>query len=713
MLSSQRFTLRDILWKIARRFYPPLSRLPESERHAAAGYLMRALIFTPFALAGLAWLAAITDRGVLARNLPFVLILFAYILILSQLWLEMYYETTTGGYRSDRRSFWGEALWSGVLVLGPSVAWLGVFLPWINFLMHVAPLNSVQRLRLFSQSIFRMSVLVPTLIEVVVYQALGGVFPLPGLEAEHVIPAIIATLVGFSAGSLMIGISIGVSRIMSPPSANQNAAAAPPRFFLLMTLIGPLAGLVAILPAGLYSLAGMGAYFAFLTLMTGGALLTDRLSRSAENVAQRTRELMRLEKLGEAILAAPPDASSLPDLLQQHVPGMFPLCSVAIRLYPETMLLTHPGGWAGTHPAMWEWNPHAAQVTIYRPNDPRPFENGSVRGGSLIVPILEAKTERVLGRMVLVREHDGAAIERLLPAAQSLASHIGSALHRAHAYRQTIEERVAKERASSELALGARVQASFLPTEIPQFEGWDIAASLEPARETSGDFYDFIPLRGGKLGIVIADVADKGLGAAFYMALCVTLFRSQAADLANRYPRSYARRLNELVGNMNRRLMRDSHTETFVTAFFGILDPKAGTLSYINAGHNPPYLFKRDKRRRVRSLRPTGPALGFFDEFNWKRKTVAMEPGDLLLLYTDGLVEAHNEAEEFFEDERVMHVIRDNLGCPSSVMCDHIFASVYDFVGSAPRFDDITLMLIRRAIDAKIAAVPPITEVRR
>src|SRR5438046_367719 len=110
-----------------------------------------------------------------------------------------------------------------------------------------------------------------------------------------------------------------------------------------MTLIGPLAGLVAILPAGLYSLAGPGAYIAFLMLMTGGALLTDRLSRSAESVAQRTRELMRLEKLGEDILQAPPDGSALSNLLGKHVPGMFPLCMVAIRLYPETMLLTHPG----------------------------------------------------------------------------------------------------------------------------------------------------------------------------------------------------------------------------------------------------------------------------------------------------------------------------------------------------------------------------------
>jgi len=121
-------------------------------------------------------------------------------------------------------------------------------------------------------------------------------------------------------------------------------------------------------------------------------------------------------------------------------------------------------------------------------------------------------------------------------------------------------------------------------------------------------------------------------------------------------------------------------------------------LSYINAGHNPPYLFNRDRRRRVRSMRPTGPALGFFDEFNWKRKTIRLNPGDLLLLYTDGLVEAEDVSREPFEDDRLLNCVRDNLHQPVEHLCDAILASVYDFRGEAPRFDDITLILLRREV---------------
>jgi sigma-B regulation protein RsbU (phosphoserine phosphatase) len=186
----------------------------------------------------------------------------------------------------------------------------------------------------------------------------------------------------------------------------------------------------------------------------------------------------------------------------------------------------------------------------------------------------------------------------------------------------------------------------------------------------------------------------------------VTLFRTYAADFASRYPQSFHRRLNVLFNAINRRLIKDSQDETFVTAFFGVLDPKNATLSYVNAGHNPPYLFNRDRRRRIRALRPTGPALGFFEEFTWKRKTVKLDPGSLLLIYTDGLTEAQNLHGGFFEDERVMHVVRDNLHQPIEGLCNAILASVYDFAGDAPRSDDITLMLIRREVG-------PIKEVPR
>src|SRR5262249_8603161 len=172
----------------------------ESERYAAAGYVWRAVAFIAPSLLGLAWLVSVTDLTVLREHWFFLLILFGFLLGFSTLWLEVYFVTESGGYRAERRSFWGEALWSGVLIFGPTVGWLGVILPWVAFWLQrrASDGTALQRIRIFSQSMFRMSVLLPTLVEVAVYQALGGHFPLPSLDLSDILPAVFATLVGFT-----------------------------------------------------------------------------------------------------------------------------------------------------------------------------------------------------------------------------------------------------------------------------------------------------------------------------------------------------------------------------------------------------------------------------------------------------------------------------------------------------------------------------------
>jgi len=684
--------MRDLAYRLARRVHPGLHTFPPAERPAAAGYVIRILVFLPFSLIGLAWLIRRTDIAALRANGMFLAGLLAVMLALSQLWLQTYYVTAGGEYRSERRSFWGEAMWSGVLVVGPSAAWLGVILPALVLAARGLRGSRLHRLRVLSQSVFRTSVLLPTLIEVWLYEWLGGAFPLPGLTFRQALPAVIATLAGFSLGSLMIGGALSLTRMMSPPSAESNA---PPRFLALATLIGPLAGLVAILPAGLHALAGSLAYFAFLAVMVAVAVLADQLSHSIEHARRRTEELERIEQLGRAIIQAPPDADILPGLLAAHVPAMFPGCRVAIRLRAIPSPVTCPPDWRGPDPAAWDWSPHLVEPRAFSPREARPWPE-RMRGGTLVVPIVQAQGRRAIGRIYLHSEEHGTAIRRLIPAAQSLAGQIASALHSAEAYRQTLAERVARQRADEELALGARIQASFLPPETPRLEGWGIAAALEPARETSGDFYDFIPLSEGRWGIVVADVADKGLGAAFYMALCCTLIRTYAAEQAFRHPRGYPRQVGELLRAVNGRLLCDSSMETFVTLFYGILDPRAATLTYANAGHNPPLLFRRDRRRRARALMPTGPALGLLEETRWARRGVTVEPGDVLAFYTDGLTEAEAPDREPFGEARLQQVIRDHLGLPIHALCDAVLASAYDFTAGAPRFDDLTLILLRR-----------------
>jgi serine phosphatase RsbU (regulator of sigma subunit) len=585
-------------------------------------------------------------------------------------------------------------MWSGVLVFGPTVAWLGLLLPWLSYLVQRSEGSALRRIRIFSQSMFRMSVLLPTLIEVAVYERLGGRFPLPSLDISAVLPAVIATLVGFTFGSIMIASSQGISRIMSPVSAAQRTESAQRLIF--MVFLGPLAGLIAILPAGLYSLAGWGGYFSFLTIMLFGTAIVDRLSRTVENVRRRTRELEQLQRLSQSLLQAPPGEADLAGLLKTFVPSMFTLCDLAIRLYPDQMLLLMPEYWNGPDAKCWDWKPDLATVVLLQPRDERPWSDQGDRHGVIIVPVIEPRSQRVLGRIYLQREQRFGPFRDLLPAVQSLADQIASALQSAETYRQTLAEQVRRERLAQELTFARSVQTSFLPTEHPRVVGWQIAATLEPALETSGDFFDLIPLHGGKLGIVIADVADKGLGAALYMALSRTLIRAYAIDYALRYTQTYLRQLAHLIQTVNSRILTDTQSNLFVTLFFGVLDPQTGSFTYVNAGHNPPFLFYRHRGRRARALRRTGPPLGILEDARWRRRSLKIEEGATLVLYTDGLTDAMNNVGEFFGDNALQQSLRLYLQLPAEVMCSRVLQDVTEFEGGTPRADDITLLILRR-----------------
>ncbi len=244
------------------------------------------------------------------------------------------------------------------------------------------------------------------------------------------------------------------------------------------------------------------------------------------------------------------------------------------------------------------------------------------------------------------------------------------------------------QKVAQELALAGEIQASFLPDTLPNVAGWQLAATLHPARETSGDFYDFVCLSNGRLGIVIADVVDKGMGAALYMALCRTLIRTYAVE--------YDAQPDLVFSVVNRRILLDIHTNLFVTVFYGILDPTTGTLTYCNAGHNPPYLLAAQNRDQVQALRRTGMPLGVLKDATWEQNSVQIATGDALVLYTDGIPEAQNRQEEFLGEKRLLENIQGNLGRSARDMQNALLAEVHRFMGDAPQFDDITLMVVVR-----------------
>lgn len=248
-----------------------------------------------------------------------------------------------------------------------------------------------------------------------------------------------------------------------------------------------------------------------------------------------------------------------------------------------------------------------------------------------------------------------------------------------------------------ELALAGRMQASLLPGAPPQVAGWQIAATLRPARETSGDFYDFMSLPGGRLGLVVADVTDKGMAAALYMALCRTLLRTYAAE--------YPHQPDLALAAVNQRLLADTDAGLFVTLFYGILDPVAGTLTYCNAGHHPPYVFQPPAGESVGGdgdgaditpLAGRGIALGVVSEPRWGHSTVELPHGGLLLMYTDGVVDALSPEGERFGVEQMLDVACSLADRPAGEVQARLVAELQQFMGHEPQFDDVTLVAVRR-----------------
>lgn len=233
-----------------------------------------------------------------------------------------------------------------------------------------------------------------------------------------------------------------------------------------------------------------------------------------------------------------------------------------------------------------------------------------------------------------------------------------------------------------------RIQAGIMPEGAPSVPGWDIAARLEPARETSGDFYDFIPLASNKWAFVIADVTDKGLGAAVFMAMCSTLIRNYAA----RYPTLPA----IAMSSVNERILSDTRGSLFVTAFYGILETDIGRLRYVNAGHNPPYFMSSLKSKPLDRLTRTGIPLGISEDSTWQQKVVKFSPGDALALYTDGITEARNQRGDYFGEQRLLNVLRSSIGLPAQKIQQALLDEVMRFSSGAPRDDDIALLVLAR-----------------
>jgi serine phosphatase RsbU (regulator of sigma subunit) len=250
------------------------------------------------------------------------------------------------------------------------------------------------------------------------------------------------------------------------------------------------------------------------------------------------------------------------------------------------------------------------------------------------------------------------------------------------------EEEIRLQRLEEELSVGRKIQRSLLPASSPSFAGWQFNDLYRPARQVGGDLYDYfvLPDGGHRLGLVIGDVAGQGVPAALFMATSRTLIRSLA--LADLTPESTLCEANKLI-------LQDSPSDMFLSAFYGILDTRKGTLSFANAGHNPPLLYRK-ARGDFLELYARGILLCVQDRISLEEKFVTIDRNDILVLYTDGVTEAMNKHEEEFGVDRLRQAIADHAGESAAQILYGIVGAIDSFVGETEQLDDLTLVVAKR-----------------
>ena len=305
-----------------------------------------------------------------------------------------------------------------------------------------------------------------------------------------------------------------------------------------------------------------------------------------------------------------------------------------------------------------------------------------VAGVRIIVPLVTQG--ELIGAVYLgprLSDQDYSSDDRKL--LSTLAAQAAPAIRVAQLVREQAQEIQVRERLEQEMRVATLIQQQFLPRELPQLRDWQVAAYYGPARAVGGDFYDFIALPDGRIGIVVGDVTDKGVPAALIMARTQSVLRGEAPRSPS--PAQVLERANEI-------LLPEMPTRMFVTCLYMILEPETGRVVYANAGHNLPYVRTADG---VIELRATGMPLGLLPGMDYPEHEAVLAPGESVLLYSDGLVEAHDRAGGMFGFPRLRELMATEL--PGSELLDHLLDELHEFVGRGwDQEDDITLVTLQR-----------------
>lgn len=655
------------------------------------GDVITALYGLGLSILGLGWLVKATEWQIFVTKWPMILLLTVLIVVFTQLSFFMIIEFRQDRYGSADGALNSMMVWAGVLIFGPTALWPILVYRFVEYIWARRTfLNPAARWDNLRNIVLTLSgFTIPYLVSLEFYRNLGGQIPLQAINVSTIFIALAAMAANFLIFFLIWSPYL-LYVIYTQRRLTQQADARPIMIFFLLALALPtLAHPFGILAAGLYTIHGLAVFLFFISGLLVVAYLARQFSWIAESNRQQSRQLERLEQLGRALINAPPDASALSSVLETHLPNMFPSGNLAVWLIPGQMVYKSTEDWDIDFRPIWDWTSAQSEACSFMTEEPLPWEADSLGHRPVICcPIVAHEGSEVIGGIYLelrrlAQPWDHRSLAKLFPGMQALGDQISSAIHQAEEYANSL----ALQKVGQEIQIAGQIQASFLPNEFPNIPGWQLSVTLEPAGGLSGDFFDFIPLSRGRLGLVIADVADKGLGAALYMALCRTLIRTYALE--------YHSRPDIVFSETNERVISDARANLFITAFYGVLDPANGTLTYCNAGHNPPLLFGKNRSEPV-PLSRTGMPIGIEEETRWSRQVVELLPGDALVLYTDGVTEAQNTAGDYFGEGNLLLAALECDDNNAFEIQANILTKLHEFLAESSQSDDITLMVLAR-----------------
>jgi sigma-B regulation protein RsbU (phosphoserine phosphatase) len=432
---------------------------------------------------------------------------------------------------------------------------------------------------------------------------------------------------------------------------------------------------------------GFASVVAHAASLLAWVRMSEKVREADFELKYRVWELESLYDVGLSIAGTLDLASLADDILMK---------SVSLLNARSGTLLVRPGGGSDGQPevlvrsfgtplvdAAAAQEPAGRAIVCNRREDRPPALAAAPAEKLLAVPI--SSEGRALGLLVVAdKENRAGGIDDFGPADARILSLFGNqaaiALENARLHREAVE----KEKMEREIEIAASIQRTILPTTLPAVEGILIAAGNRPTRQVGGDFYDVYPLPDGRVAFCVADVSGKGIPAALLVSTvhaCIHLLvEAGASDLTG------------LVARVNRHLARFSATRKFVTLFIAVFDPADRSLKYVNAGHNPGI---RIAPGGVTLLPSGGVPIGMFETAKQVESRIELSPGDLVVLYSDGITEAADAKDEEFGMERLTALLEAGRSLPPNVLKDRIFAAVEAFTRGVPQYDDQTVLVAR------------------